>query len=312
MRRRELLQMFAGTCSAACLPSVGATETTAANGCLLGFSTYGAKSMKTEAAIHMLQEIGFDSVELAVWQDWDADPAQMSQTRRQTLRQQLGDSGLVLTSLMEHVPPTDERKQEFALSRLRLAAELAHDLCPRSPPLVQTVLGGGAFEKSKSWLTDRVGKWADLAAEMQVTIAIKPHRGGVVSQPSEAVWLFEQLGKPKNLRMVYDYSHYAFRNLAIDETIEVAIPYTAHVAVKDAVQQSDRVVFQLPGQAGTIDFEKVIGSLYQRGYRGDISCEVSGMVWKRSGYDVRQAAETCYQNVAEAMGEANVPRRGRR
>ncbi len=53
-----------------------------------------------------------------------------------------------------------------------------------------------------------------------------------MSQPSEAIWLFEQLGKPARLRMVYDYSHYAYRDLLIDETVRESLPWTAHMAAQ--------------------------------------------------------------------------------
>ena len=42
--------------------------------------------------------------------------------------------------------------------------------------------------------------------------------------------------------MVYDYSHYAYRDMPLEETVRTALPYTAHVVVKDAVREGDRVV----------------------------------------------------------------------
>lgn len=274
--------------------------------CTLGFSTYGMKTLTSERAIASLAEIGYGAVELAVRSGWDADSARLTPKRRRELRTRLQDTGLVLSSLMEHVYPADAQQQKQALERLKLAASVAHDLSPKRPPLVQTVLGGGVFEQRKHALRDRLGAWLELANDARVTIAIKPHRGGVVSQPQEAVWLFEQLGKPRRLRMVYDYSHYAFRDLPIQETIETALPYTAHIAVKDAVEEGGRVVFRLPGAAGTVDFAQIIRRFTAGGYRGDVNCEVSGMVWSQPGYDAVAAARTCYANVRRAFADAGV------
>ena len=192
---------------------------------------------------------------------------------------------------------------------MKLAAEVAHALAPSAPPLIQTVLGGGNFEQIKTRLRDRLAEWVKLADATDTTIAIKPHRGGGVSQPAEAVWLIEQLGKPKRLRMVYDDSHYAFRDLPLAETIRTALPYTAHIAVKDAVREGGKVVFQLPGAAGTIDFPEILRRFYAGGYRGDVNCEVSGMVWSRPNYDPVAAAKTCYANMTAAFRQADVPRR---
>ena len=308
-RRRFLQRGSAMVLAAGSVASARQKNETEQSGCTLGFSTYGMKTMTSEQAIALLVEIGFDSVELVVRSGWDADSAKLNHDRRATLRKQLQDSSIRLTSLMEHVFPLGDKQQATALERLKLAAEVAHDLSPRAVPLIQTVLGGGRFDEQRNQLRDRLGKWAEVAEETETTIAIKPHRGGVVSQPSEAIWLFEQLGKPSRLRMVYDYSHYAFRSLPLEQTIAEALPFTAHIAVKDAVQKGNRVVFELPGNAGTIDFAQLIRQFHAGGYRGDINCEVSGMVWSQANYDLVVAARECYSSISQAFEVAGVRRR---
>jgi sugar phosphate isomerase/epimerase len=265
--------------------------------CLLGFSTYGMPSLKTEQAIQALSEIGYDSVELCVRKGVDADSAGLAKDRRKDIAVRLSDVDLRLTSLMEHVFPLDAQ-QSLALERLKLAAQVAHDLSPQRPPLIQTVLGGGEFLQVRQQLRDNLGQWVELAEQHQIVIAIKPHRGGAVSKPTDALWLFEQLGKPQRLRMVYDYSHYAFRDLDLAQTVQQSLPFIAHVAVKDAAKEGQRVRFMLPGEAGTIDFERLIQLLHRGGYRGDINCEVSSQVSKQPGYDPIQAAKICYRNLS--------------
>lgn len=274
----------------------------------LGFSTYAMQTQKTEEMVDVLAGIGFDAVEIAVREGWDADSAKLDTARRNAIRSKLSETGLRLSSLMEHVYPTTEETQQFALERLKLAADVAHDLAPQAPPLVQTVLGGGSFEKVKSVLRDRLGKWVELANSTETTIAVKPHRGGVVSRPDEAVWLLNQLDNPKRLRIVYDYSHYAYRDMPLAETITTALPYTSHIAVKDAVKTGDRIAFGLAGESDAIDFAALIRQFYEGGYRGDINCEVSSMVSKQPGYDAITAARTCYRNMAAAFEKADVPR----
>lgn len=288
---------------------------TAANGpdkqMTLGFSTYGMKTLTTEKAIDVIADTGYDAVEITVWPDWDAAPANMPVKRRQSIRSLLAERSLKLTSLMEHVyPSADEAGHKQSLERLRGVFQLANDLTAEagSPPVVQTVLGGGQWEQKKAMFRDRVGDWAELGESFGIVTCIKPHRGGGMSRPSEAVWLIEQLGKPKSVRIVYDYSHYAFRDIPLVESIQTALPFTGHVAVKDAVQENGRVRFDLPGQAGTIDFPRLLTTLQAGGYRGDISCEVSGQVWSQSGYDPLQAAAVCYRNVAAAFEKAGIKR----
>ena len=309
-RRQMLCWLTACSCAPAWLPTSSSLGqgTLSAGGCTLGFSTYGMESIATERAFKLLSGMGYDSVEIAVRSGWDADSANLDPERRDEIRNVAEGLALRITSLMEHVAATSDAGQKIAIERLKLAAALAHDLSPQKPPLVQTVLGGGDFNATKEKVRDRLAEWVRIADASDVVFAIKPHRGGVVSKPSEAVWLLEQLGKPDRLRMVYDYSHYAFRDLPMDETIDVALPYTAHIAVKDPAEQNGRVVFKLPGEAGTIDFANLIRRFYDGGYRGDVSCEVSSMVSKQPAYDPIAAANVCYKNVAAAFERSGVPR----
>lgn len=277
----------------------------------LGFSLYGMKSMKTEKALCILAEIGYDAVELCVWPEWDNSPARMSTERRNAVRKLLRDSGLRLSSLMEHIelrPGDSPQQQQTVTDRLKAAAELGHDISPDAPPLIETTLGGGHWNEVKAMYCERIGRWAEIGCATETTIAIKPHRGAGMSLPSEAVWLIRQLNEPPRLRMVYDYSHYDFRGLTLEETLCTALPYTAFVAVKDAVEQDGRVRFGLPGEGGRIDYAKLLRMLADGGYRGDVSCEVSGQIWRREGYDPVAAARTCYRNIAPAFEAAGIRR----
>lgn len=282
---------------------------------LLGFSTYGAKRLKTEKTIDLIATEGFDSVEITVWPDWDAAPSNMPPNRRSQIRKQLSDSGLVLTSLMEHVSPeSDTAKHKASLERLKSVFQLASELSSGKPPVVQTVLGGGNWDDKKTMFVDRVGDWVALGKSFDVVTCVKPHRGGGMSKPSEAVWLVDQISNGQWLKMVYDYSHYAFRDIPLIESVKESLPHTGHVAVKDAVQttskdgKKSRVEFRLPGEAGTIDFVKLLRTLHEGGYSGDISCEVSGMVSGKPGYDPVAALKTCYSNMSKAFDKAGINR----
>lgn len=109
--------------------------------CTLSFSTYGMKSLEPEAAIGHLAEIGYDAVELAVRPDWNSAPEKLSRQRRKELRKQLADAPLKLSALMEDLPPeAGDVQRDAERQRLAAAMQLAHDLCPDAPPLIQTVL----------------------------------------------------------------------------------------------------------------------------------------------------------------------------
>ena len=214
---------------------------------------------------------------------------------------------------MDHIGiDGDKTKRTTRLERVKLAAQLAHDLAPDQPPLLQGVLGGSdSWKEMKPFYVEELGQWIPVANEFKLNIAIKPHRGSAMSRPSEAAELLRTLGSPPRLKMCYDYSHYDLRDMTLEGTIRTALPHTSHVAAKDVVLDSNKTRFVLPGEGGRIDYAKLLRLFYDGGYRGDISCEVSSQVWRAPGYDPVVAAKTSYKNMAAAFVESAVPRRGK-
>ena len=305
--RRQFLRATAAMAGAGPLAALRAES--GSGGMTLSIGNYGMKSLKLEEAIDAIARIGYDGTEIATMPEWDSTPAKMPSGRRAEIRKRLADKGLKLTALMEHLPPSADDKQHTAsLERLRGVIAMSHDLVPGAPPLIQTVLGGGKWEMVRTMLRDRLADWVKLADETVTTIAIKPHRGGGMSKPADAIWLFEQLGNPARLRMVYDYSHYAYRDLSIDDTVRESLPWTAHMAVKDAIKTGDRIGFDLPGTSGAIDFARLLRLFFDGGYRGDVCCEVSSQVSSRSDYDPIAAAEKSYAAMAKVFESAGIKR----
>jgi sugar phosphate isomerase/epimerase len=281
----------------------------APSSCTLSIGTYSLKGMPVEEAISFVAGVGYDGIEIDAKAGADGEPTKLTSARREEVRRRLVDSGLKLTALMEQISPAKDNSQHRAdVDRLRRVMDLSRELNSQHPPLIQTVLGGGTWAEKKTLFRERLADWQDAAQKAEVMLAIKPHRGGALSRPDEAIWLIRELGNSPWLRMVYDYSHYAYRDMPVDETVRTALPYTAHVAVKDAVKQGDRVVFALPGASGTFDYAKLLRLFYNGGYRGDFCCEVSAMVSNKPGYDSNAAAKTCYDNMAREFEKASVPR----
>ncbi len=144
--------------------------------------------------------------------------------------------------------------------------------------MIQTVLGGGVWDEKKSLFRDRLGDWIEATRARRVVLAIKPHRGGALSRPEEGVWLIRQLGDTPWLRLVYDYSHYAYREMSLEDTVRTALPYTAHLVVKDAVRQEGRVAVRACRARVAHWTTRLLRLLHEGGYRGDVCCEVSSQV----------------------------------
>jgi len=201
----------------------------------LGFSLYGMKELRTEEAIRKVREIGYDSVELCLLPGFDAEPIPLAADRRRGLRDLLRSSGLVLGALMEQLNlGGDEAKQEEATDRLKRAAELGHELSPDAPPVVETTMGEGKWEDVRETFRDRLRRWAEAAKQSSSVLAVKPRRFGAVNRPEQAVWLVDQV-KSRWLRLAYEYSHFAHRDMPLAKTVSEMIPHTSFIHVKDEI-----------------------------------------------------------------------------
>lgn len=305
-RRDAMAAMLAATASQ--LPA--AEETVERAGCRIAFSTYGLPGMSLADAIHEVWKARFDSIEICVTPDRDTAAEKMSFKQRRDTQSKLASLNLGLCSLMSNLRPMEGLERHQAdLERLKQDANLAHDLSRGNPPPIQTVLGGKNWNESKELCVERLADWIDVARRHEVVVAVKPHRGHAMSRPSEAAWVIEQLGNPPQLKMWFDYSHFIFRDMPMQKTIDESLPILAGVAVKDAQQVDGKVRFALPGAAGTIDYQQLCKLLFAGGFRGDICVEVSSQVWKQPEYSSFRALTDSYQELSVAMRRAGVPRR---
>lgn len=310
--RRQWLSTTGAAALAAAMPWHGVLRAAEpkAQGMTLSIGTYSLTGMTVEQGIALVAELGFDALEISVQPGQAGEPSKIPAERRKQIHALLGVKGLALTSLMENLSPaTDDKEHAASIERVRQAMQLARDLSPDAPPLVQTILGRGEWEANKNLFRDRVGDWLQVAKQAGIVLAVKPHRMHAMSKPSEAIWLLGQLGNSPWLRMVYDYGHFIYRDMPLEATVAESLPYTALVVVKDTIREGDKTRFALAGETGTIDYPKLLRLFYDGGYRGDVCCEVSAQVWKQPGYEPKAAAQTCYRNMAAAFKASGVPRR---
>lgn len=313
--RRAFLQTSLAATGGLASPAIAASGSVGASargGCGLAIGTYGLQAMPLEAAIRLVAEVGFDAIEITAFPGTTGAPAVLPSEDRRRLRTLLGDSGVRLCGLMADLHPkrleADHKKQ---LAELYHLIKLGHELSPGQAPVVQTVLGGKDWNESRELFRDRVANWVQIAADLRGYVSIKPHRSHAMSLPAEATWIIEQLGSPERLGMVYDYSHYAFRepNLTIAETVAASLAHTNYVAVKDAVRENGTVRFALAGEGGEGDHAEIVSAFHDGGYRGDFCCEVSAQIWKAEGYEPVAATKRCFENMKTAFEQAGVARR---
>jgi sugar phosphate isomerase/epimerase len=296
MQRRRFLQTSLGML---CLSRIRAESQVQFS---LGFSLYGMRSLKLTDAMKACKSIGYDAIELPVLVDWPGDPKVFTPIQRKDFRLQLNDLGLLCPALMENLPLDVTPEKHLAQQdRLKRACDLANEIVPGKPPIIETILGGkvGTWDELKNQFRDRLGDWAKIAEKAKIVMGIKPHRFGAMNLPQHATWLMQQLGST-SIRVVYDWSHYEGRGVEQQTTMKELIPKTVFVHVKDAKIQGDKAEFVLPGQ-GSTDYRQFFQNLRMNRYSGAVCVEVSAMLHSKKGYNPIEAAQQSYEKLKTAM-----------
>ena len=261
----------------------------------LGIGNYGMKAFDPLEALRHTARIGYEAVELTMMPGWPTEPTALSKEGRRRLAEAAENHGLMIPSLLEQIPLVVEgRDRATNLDRLRRDAELAHDLSPGSPPVIQTHLGG----RSRDWphlkevVVERLMEWIEVARETATGICIKVHHRNLMDTVDKAVWVMERTRSPW-LRLLYDYSHMEVSGETLERSMDLLLPYTEIISVKDSNRNPEDFQRLLPGD-GDIDYVDYFGRLSRFGYRGCIMVEVSGQFHKKPDYDPIGVAERCY------------------
>jgi sugar phosphate isomerase/epimerase len=281
-------------------------------GISLGFSLYGMKTVPLDEALKTCAAIGYRNVEFALNAGYPTAPQALSADARKVVRGQLDSLKLELSGFMLNMSlAVDDKAHAQNLEAIKAAAQLAHDLVPENPPLIETVLGGkpAEWDEIKERMASRLRDWAAAADAAKMTIAIKAHVGSAVNSPERLLWLLEKAGSPA-IKAAYDYSHFELAGIALADSLKLLVPHTKFIHVKDSAGDAKKFQFLLPGE-GRTDYVTYFKLLRQFGYSGPIVVEVSAQVFNKPGYDPIAAAKKCYAALSTAMEKAGVDRGAR-
>ena len=299
--RRHFLHTALGLAALPRLASAAASP----SGISLGFSLYGMKTLPLEVALKTCAEIGYSHVELALNAGYPSEPKVFTAEARQATAAQLKALKLDLPCLMLNISLTaDDKAHAAALQSIADAAQLARDLNPANPAIIETVLGGkpATWEQQKAGMAARLQDWAAAAEKAKTVITIKAHVGSAVNSPERLLWLLEQVKSPA-IQVAYDYSHFELQGIDMEESMKLLLPRTKFIHVKDSVGEVGKFQFLLPGE-GRTDYVKYFTALKQHGYTGPVCVEVSGQIFNKPGYEPIAAAKKCYAALSGALAKA--------
>lgn len=269
----------------------------------LQIGNYGMQSMSVDAALAAIRRIGYDGAELCAMPDWPSDPSRLDAGDRRRIR----ESGFPIPTIIEafNLFATDEQHRK-TLDRIRSAAALAHDIDPKNPPMLQTVLGGrpGEWPAMREKMASRLADWAKAAGEAKVKLAVKAHAMNAIDTPGKLIALLDQVNHPA-LTAIYDYGHFQLRDLSIEQTMDELLPRSAFITVKDSKVVDGKPRFLLPGE-GSIDYSRYFAKVKQMGWRGWVLVEVTRQLQTMPGYDGVVAAERSYAHLAPVLKAAGL------
>jgi len=289
----------------AALPRLASAAAASPSGISLGFSLYGMKTLPLDVALKTCAEIGYSHVELALNAGYPSEPQVFTAEARQATSAQLRTLMLDLPCLMLNISLTaDNKAHAAAMQSIADAAQLARDLNPANPAIIETVLGGkpATWEQQKAGMAARLQDWAAAAEKAKTVITIKAHVGSAVNSPERLLWLLEQVKSPA-IQVAYDYSHFELQGIDMEESMKLLLPRTKFIHVKDSVGAPGKFQFLLPGE-GRTDYVKYFTALKQHGYTGPVCVEVSGQIFNKPGYEPIAAAKKCYAALSGALAKA--------
>ena len=309
--RRHFVQQLAaaagssGVACAAKTPAIG-----------LGLGNYGLKGLTTAEALELIAGIGYDSVEFTLMPGYITEAINVPPAQRREIRLMVSGLGLAVPSLLEGIFFAGDGKQHKTnLERIRRDAQFGHDVSPGGPaPVVQTHLG----DKDKDWdglknqIVGQLHDWGEVGREMKTVVAIKGHNLNLMDTAERRRWVMQKMTAPW-LKLLCDYSHYEASGEYLGKTMDLLLPYTAIISIKDGKPNANGLGFErlLPGD-GKVDYVDYYRRLIKFGYNGQTVVEISGQIHSRPGYDPVVTAKRCYRNVAPAMEKAGVHRPARK
>lgn len=303
--RRQFLASMTGAClTAAVAPtSVAAGRLIDVSDDLwLGFSLYGMKTLTLEAAIRACAEIGYSEVELCLNAGYPTDPSVFSLDQRKAAAKLLQSVNVKASCLMVLLSLTaDAQSHQKNLKLIAAAGELAHQLSPDSPPILETILGGSPakWDEQKGGMLSQLKDWASAAETAAVVIAIKAHVSSSVNSPERLMWLLDRV-ESTAIQVAFDYSHFQLQGMDLEQSLKPLLTRTRFIHVKDTSGDASKFQFLLPGQGHT-DYVGYFRLLRKHQYRGPVCVEVSGQVFSKPEYSPIPAAKQCFEVLSKAL-----------
>jgi sugar phosphate isomerase/epimerase len=175
------------------------------------------------------------------------------------------------TYLPSWIEPTKERREiriRHTLECLELASFLGCDnisVPPGGP------LDGMSRKEALALFHDGMEKVLPLAEELQVKILVEPEPDLLLENTRQFREFIQEEGS-NYLGLNFDLGHFFCAGEDVCAAFQELLPWTGHVHIED-IAQTRRHYHLIPG-LGAMDFQRILATIAQSGYEGDISLEL--------------------------------------
>ena len=251
------------------------------------YHTYGL-----DESLEGIAKAGFKYVELSAVKGWTEHvPLDATDADIKEIQAKMNFWGLQPSSLSGH---SDLTTPGGVIDGMK-----AVDLCGKLGLAIMCTAIGGHYSENedKSAFMGYIHDLADYAAERDVILALEVH-GDIMATAALSVPLIQEIDRP-NVLINYDTANCIFygNTQAVDDIV-LAVPYLAHVHLKDKAGENQEWNFPGVGE-GYIDFAAVLALLEGVGYTAPFSVEIEfqGEPWPPLA-EVDRAMKVSYETLS--------------
>lgn len=233
----------------------------------IGCSTNCYHDFDLDTALRGISKAGFEYVELTSVRGYTEHimPENMKPEDTKILIKKLKEYGLTPMSISGHSDLSNREGVDTFKRRLNFAKEIGVPIVNTGPGEVEDEAGKGRF-------LNNLHELANYAAELKVIVALETH-GDLMGSGEKSVKVIKQVNSPW-VRINYDTGNVIFYGgVKPEEDIKNAIPYIAHIHLKD--KRGGLKVWDFPPLGmGEVNFPAIFEILSEEGYTGPISVEI--------------------------------------
>lgn len=237
------------------------------------FSTLGCPNLSWEEALSVAKDLGYDGIELrSVGHEHFVPAAKaFSGENMEATTHKIAALGLEIPCVssscylfdMENREDQIKNAKDYITLASKLGVGLVRVLADARPEITVAINEEAVVASLKELLA--------FAAEKGVSLLIETN--GHYADSRKVVGLFDALGNPENLKVLWDVHHtWRYFGESFEETFGRLEDKIAFIHVKDSVLENGKIHYKLLGK-GELPVETLIPMLNAKGYDGYVSLE---------------------------------------